>query len=109
MTDSIGSATRTNVTAVILLAASFALQAAPQPPPSVSASPTAGSAPAKEHAFEAKAEYYAKKAAYYRERARAHLDGKHEVTWLTLANRCDEEAEHYRRLAMREASSTPRR
>ena len=106
---SIGSATRTNVTGAMLLAASFALQAAPQLPSGVPATPTAQSALAKMHAFEVKAEYYAKKAAYYRNRARANLDGKHEITWLTLANRCDEEAEHYRRLAVREARSLPPR
>lgn len=106
---SIGSATRTNVTGAMLLAASFALQAAPQLPSGVPATPTAESTLAKMQVFEVKAEYYAKKAAYYRNRARAHLDGKHEITWLTLANRCDQEAEHYRRLAKRAVGNTPRR
>ena len=111
MTHSIlSSAARANVTAVVLLASSFALQAAPQPPPNVPASPTAATASAKEAAvFGAKAEYLARTATYYRQRARAHPDDKHEVTWLTLANRCDEEAEHYHRLAAREAGSTPHR
>ena len=110
----LGSATRANVTGVILLASSFALQAAPQPPPNVPASPTAATASTKEAAvFEAKAKYLATMAKYYRQRARAHPDDKHEITWLTLANRCDEEAEHYHRLAARLAAhatgSTPRR
>ena len=110
MTHSIlGSATRANVIGAILLASSFAIQAAPQLPSGVPATPTAQSALAKMHAFEVKAEYYAKKAAYYRNRARAHLDGKHEITWLTLANRCDEQAAHYRRLAARAVGNTPRR
>ena len=107
--DSIGSATRTNVTWVILLTASFALQAVPQLPSGVPATPTAESALAKMQAFEVKAEYYAKKAAYDRNLARAHLDGKHEITWLTLTHRCAQEAEHYRRLAVREARSLPPR
>ncbi len=106
---SIGSATRTNVTGAMLLAASFALQAAPKLPSGVPATPTAESTLAKMQVFEVKAEYYAKKAAYYRNRARAHLDGKHEITWLTLANRCDEQAAHYRRLAARAVGNTPRR
>ena len=109
MFESIRSATRTNVAGVLLLTASFAPQAAPQLPSGVPATPTAQSALAKMQAFEVKAEYYAKKAAYYRNRARANLDGKHEITWLTLANRCDQEAEHYRRLAVREARSLPPR
>ncbi|WP_276968671.1 hypothetical protein, partial [Metallibacterium scheffleri] len=82
---------------------------APPLPSGVPATPTAESAQAKMQAFEVKAEYYAKKAAYYRNRARAHLDGKHEITWLALANRCDQEAAHYRRLALREARSLPAR
>lgn len=111
MTHSIlGSATRANVIGVLLLASSFALQAAPQPPPNAPASPTTATASAKEAAaFEAKAEALARRATYYRQRARAHLEDKHEITWLALANRCDEEAEHYHRLAAREAGSTPRR
>ncbi|MDA8351159.1 MAG: hypothetical protein M0038_20595 [Pseudomonadota bacterium] len=109
MFESIRSATRTNVAGVLLLTASFAPQAAPQLQSGVPATPTAQSALAKMQAFEVKAEYYAKKAAYYRNRARANLDGKHEITWLTLANRCDQEAEHYRRLAVREARSLPPR
>ena len=111
MTHSIlGSATRANVIGAILLAASFAIQAAPQPAPNVPASATAATASAKEAAaFEARAESYARMAAYYRQRVRAHLDGKHEVTWFTLANRCDEQAAHYRQLAARAAGNTPRR
>ena len=107
MTHSIlGSATRANLIGVLLLASSFALQAASLPPP---ASPTAPTASAEAAVFEAKAEHLARMATYYRQRARAHPEDKHEITWLTLANRCDEEAEHYHRLAAREAGSTPHR
>lgn len=110
MTPSIlDSATRANVSGALFLAASFALQAAPQPPPNVPVSLAEATASAKEAVvFEEKAEYLARMAAYYRQRARAHPDGKHEITWLALANRCDEEAEHYHRLATREGGSTPR-
>ena len=110
MTHSIlGSATRANLIGVILLASSFALQAASLPPPNAQASPTAATTSAEAAVFEAKAEHLARMATYYRQRARAHPEDKHEITWLTLANRCDEEAAHYHRLAAREAGSTPRR
>ena len=111
MTDSVlGSTTCATVTGVIMLASLAVIQGAPRPTPKVPASPTPATASVNEAAvLAAKARYYARMAAYYRQRARAHPYAKHEITWLTLANRCNQEAAHYDRLAAREAASVPRR
>lgn len=55
--------------------------------------------------LQAKADHHAMMAADYR--ARARTDSKRAISWSTLANHCDQKAEHYR-LAALAAGTAPR-
>ncbi|MHB8811735.1 MAG: hypothetical protein ACYDAE_00540 [Steroidobacteraceae bacterium] len=104
----LGSMTRASVTGAFLLASSSVIQSAPCTTAKASVSPipaTAAVSANEATMLAGKAKYYARMAAYYRRRALAHPYAKHEITWLTLANRCDQEAARYHRLAAREAAS----
>jgi len=69
------------------------------------AAPAPGSSAMSAAALQAKADDHTMMAADYRIRMRT--DVKHAISWFTLANHCDQKADHYQRLATLKLAAEP--